>query len=142
MGRSTMIEMKSLGWRLAPLAILIAVALVAWLPLIRWGTPTVVDGYPLGQRADCADGCPRFNAAASAWLDSAVPGHAAIADLELFVPDYRDSAGNQILISRSGGTDYVAVIHLTDGLIRAIQVGCGVGVDPDRCFTSAPMTVR
>jgi hypothetical protein len=136
-----MSPMKTLGWRLAPIAILVAIALVAWLPLIHWGAPPVVDGYPLGVRAGCADGCPRFNAAASAWLDSAVPGHAAIDRIELFVPDYRDSEGNRILMNRSGGTDFIAVIHLADGSTRAIQVGCGVGIDPDRCFTSAPMTI-
>jgi hypothetical protein len=136
-----MVTMKALGRRLAPLAILVAIALVAWLPLIRWGAPTIVDGYPLGTRAGCADGCPRFIAAASAWLDSAVPGHAAIDHIELFVPDYRDSEGNTILMNRSGGTDFIAVIHLADGTTRAIQVGCGVGVDPDRCFTSPPLAI-
>ncbi|HEX5823139.1 MAG TPA: hypothetical protein VFY18_01650, partial [Candidatus Limnocylindrales bacterium] len=141
MVRSTMVEMRSLARHLAPLAVLLAVALVAWLPLIQWGTPTVLDGYPLGTRAACADSCPRFTAAAVAWLDSAVPGHAPVDQIELFVPDYRDSAGNRILMNRSGGTDYVAVIHLADRSVRAIQVGCGVGVDPDRCFTSAPMTM-
>jgi hypothetical protein len=136
-----MVAMKSLARRLTPLAIVVAVALVAWAPLIRWGTPTVVDGYPLGTRARCADGCPRFIAAARAWLDSAVTGHAAIDRIELFVPDYRDAEGNTIVMARSGGTDYIAVIHLADGTTRAVQVGCGVGIDPDRCFTSAPMTI-
>jgi hypothetical protein len=136
-----MAAMRTLSWRLAPLAIVVAVALVAWLPLIPWGTPTVVDGYPLGTRAGCADGCPLFDAAASTWLDTTVPAHAAIDRIELFVPDYRDSEGNTILMTRSGGTDYIAVIHLADGSIRAIQVGCGVGVDPDRCFTSPPRTI-
>lgn len=134
-----MVEMKSVGLRLAPLAIIVAVALVAWLPLIRWGTPTIVDGYPLGTRPGCPDGCPRFIAAASAWLETAVPSHAPVDQIELFVPAYRDSAGNTILMNRSGGTDYVAVIHLEDGKVRAIQVGCGVGVDPDRCFTTPPI---
>ena len=136
-----MAAMKTLCRRLAPLAILVAIGFVAWLPLIHWGTPTVVDGYPLGREAPCDHGCPRFTAAASAWLDAAAPGHAAIDHIELFVPDYRDSAGNQILTTRSGGTDYIAVVHLAEGSVRAIQVGCGVGIDPDRCFTSAPMTI-
>jgi hypothetical protein len=136
-----MVAMKSLGRRLAPLVILLAIGFVAWLPLIRLGTPTVVDGYPLGSRAACDDGCPRFNAAATAWLDTAIPGHAAIDRIELFVPDYRDSEGNTILMTRSGGADVIAVLHLADGSTRAIQVGCGVGIDPDRCFTSAPMTI-
>jgi hypothetical protein len=136
-----MVAMKALGRRLAPLVILMAIGFVAWLPLIHLGTPAVVDGYPLGSPAACADGCPRFNAAASAWLDTAAPGHAAIDRIELFVPDYRDSAGNQILTTRSGGTDYIAVLHLADGTVRAIQVGCGIGIDPERCFTSAPMTI-
>ena len=136
-----MAAVKTLGLRVAPVAIVVAVALVAWGPLIRWGTPTVVDGYPLGTRVDCADGCPRFIAAASAWLDTAVAGHAAIDHIELFVPDYRDPQGNTIVMTRSGGTDFIAVIHLADGSVRAIQVGCGVGIDPERCFTSAPMTI-
>jgi len=136
-----MAALKTLGRRLAPLAILLGIALVAWLPLIHRATPTFVDGYPLGAGANCAESCPRFMAAASAWLDTAAPGHAAIDRIELFVPDYRYAEVNQILVTRSGGTDYIAVIHLGDGSTRAIQVGCGVGVDPERCFTSAPMTI-
>lgn len=134
--------MKSFRRLLAPpaIALALAIALVGWLALVRWDVPTVVDGYPIGVPARCADGCPLFRDAASAWLDTAHPGHSRVDRIDLFVPNYRDRDGNVILMNRSGGTDYIAVIHLADGSVRAIQVGCGVGIDPERCFTSQPMT--
>lgn len=130
--------MKPLRRRLLLGVGLSAVSLVAWLGMVRWSVPTVIDGYPIGQPAACADACPKFAAAASAWLDTTFPGHGPIDRIELFEPDCRDANGNLILTTRSGGRDYIAVIH-ADARVRAIQVGCGVGIDPDRCFTSSPM---
>ena len=131
--------MKSRTRRLALTASFLAVGLVAWLAFARLNAPTVVDGYPLGEPAKCADRCPLFRDTASAWLDTTLPGHAKVDRIELFVPNYRDAAGNLILMTRSGGTDYIAVIHLADGSVRATQVGCGVGVDQNRCSTSPPL---
>jgi len=130
--------MKSRTRRLALTASFLAAALVAWLGMIRWSMPTVIDGYPIGPPAACADTCPKFAATASAWLDTTFPGHGPIVRIELFEPDCHDANGNLLLTNRSGGRDYIAVIH-ADGRVRAIQVGCGVGIDPDRCFTSSPI---
>jgi hypothetical protein len=101
----------------------------------------VIDGYPIGAAASCADGCPLFVNAARAWLDTATPVHAAVDRIDLFQPDYRDSQGHLLLTTRSGGRDYIAVIHLADGAVRAIEVGCGVGIEPEQCFTKPPMTI-
>ena len=130
--------MKSRTRRLALTAAFLASGLVAWLAIVRLNVPTVVDGYPLGEPANCAERCPRFRDAASAWLDTTVPGHARVDKIDLFVTNYRDADGSLILMTRSGGTDYIAVIRLADGSVRAIHVGCGVGIDPDRCFTIPP----
>jgi hypothetical protein len=35
----------------------------------------------------------------------------------------------------------IALIHLADGSRRAIQVQCGIGIDPNVCYTSSPMKV-
>jgi hypothetical protein len=125
-----MVEVKLLAPRAALAAAVLAVALVGGLALVRWNVPTVVDGYPIGEAAGCADRCALFSAEASRWLDMDVPSHATIERIELFVPDYRDPRGDRIIVNGSGGTQYVAVMHLADGTVRAIEVGCGVGIDP------------
>ena len=69
-------------------------------------------------------------------LDQTVPGHSPINRTDLLNPTYRTAAGDQVSLSRSGGTgDYVAVMSLADGTVRAIHVACGSGIDPDRCST-------
>jgi hypothetical protein len=136
-----MVAMSSLRRPLLVVAVVLVAALGLWLGMARWSIPTVVDGYPIGAPASCADRCPRFINAAAAWLDAAAPGHAAVGRIDLFEPDYHDANGNVLLTTRSGGRDYIAVIHLADGTIRAIEVGCGVGIDPELCFTKPPMTV-
>ena len=133
-----MVEMRSLTPRVVLTAAVLAVALVGGLALVRWRVSTVVDGYPIGEAARCANRCALFSAEASRWLDINVPGHATIERIELFVPDYRDSRGNRVLVNGSGGTQYIAVMHLAGGAVRAIEVGCGVGIDPSRCSTSPP----
>ncbi len=110
-------EVKSRTRRLALTVSVVTVALIAWLALARLDIPTVVDGYPIGAVAACADRCPRFKDVASAWLDTAAPGHSPVDRIELFVPNYR------VVMNRSGGTDYIAVIHLADGSVRAIHGG-------------------
>jgi hypothetical protein len=135
-----MVPMTTLRRRFLLAFVVLVAMLAVWLGTIRWSTPTVIDGYPIGAPASCADGCPLFVDAATQWLDTAAPGHAAVDRIELFQPDYRDANGNLLLTTRSGGRDYIAVIGLADGTVRAIEVGCGVGIEPDQCFTKPPMT--
>jgi hypothetical protein len=94
------------------------------------GGPPVVDGYPLGEIATCEDGCQRFVDAGSQWLDREAPGHRQVVSVEV------RWLGTPILLTRSGGNgDFVVVLHLDDGSMRAIFVLCGVGLDHDQCFT-------
>ena len=46
--------------------------------------------------------------------------------------------GEQILLARSGGPTVAAVLRLEDGTIRAVLVGCGIGIDPDACAVIDP----
>jgi hypothetical protein len=92
--------------------------------------PTTIDGYPIGAVATCQDGCDRFVAHARAWLDQADPQHARVATAEV------RHLGADIVITRSGGNgDFVVVLGLVDGSVRATFVLCGIGVARDRCFT-------
>lgn len=136
-----MVPMTTLRRRLFLAAVILVAGLGLWLAMVRWSIPPVIDGYPIGRAASCGDGCQRLTQAAGAWLDTAAPGHATVDRIELFDPDYRDANGNLLLTSGSGGPTSIAVIHLADGSVRAIEVACGVGIHPDQCFTKPPMTV-
>jgi hypothetical protein len=122
---------------------LIAVALL----LVGCGQvfgPARVDGLPIGDKAPCGAGeCDREIAFARGWLDAASPGHAPIRSVSVHLPDFRDDAGNHILMARSGGRTVVAVLRLEDGSIRAVLLGCGLGIEPDRCgLVDAPRGAR
>lgn len=84
----------------------------------------MIDGLQVGRRADADE---RFVTFASARLDEAEPGHAEIAAVEAYEPHPPRGP-------RSGGRDLVIVFRLVDGSVRALHVGCGVGVEVDRCF--------
>jgi hypothetical protein len=101
--------------------------------------PPRVDGIPIGSTAPCSYGnCDRETAFARAWLDTKAPGHAAVRAVEIHLPDYRAANGDHLLLTRSGGRTVVAVLRLEDGSIRAVLIGCGVGVEPDRCGVMKP----
>ena len=135
--------MPSIRKRLALATVLIAAIGAVWLGIVRMAMPPqVIDGYPIGPAAQCGDQCTRLTATVSGWLDVSAPRHSPVERIDLFDPDYRDSNGNQIIADGSGGRAVIAVIHLADGTQRAIQVTCGVGIDPNACLTSAPMRVR
>ena len=134
--------MPSIRKGLVVAAVLIAAIGAAWLGIVQVTLPPpVIDGYPIGLPAQCGDTCARATATASGWLDASAPRHAPVERIELFDPDYRDANGNYIIADGSGGHAVIAVIHLADGTVRAIQVTCGIGIDPNACITSAPMKV-
>ena len=91
--------------------------------------PNEIEGYLLGEPAHCAPICRQFTDYAATWLDDKAPGHSPIASADLWTLDHT-------FYLRSGSRgDYIVVLHLENGTARAILVGCGVGIDPDRCFT-------
>jgi hypothetical protein len=99
-----------------------------------------IDGLPVGDAVawdDVYEGY-RFSDFALADLDSSEPNHAPVGAIEAYVPDYRMADGQRLLLTRSGGNDLIIVMRLEDGSVRAIHVGCGAGVEPDRCFVGGP----
>jgi hypothetical protein len=120
---------------------------VAWLALGCAAGPPVPDPslavrgpdggllYPDPTAHDCAtvSRCADLTAEIARWAARTVP--------ELGQPDAVtfhgaiDDAGRHILLTRSGGGTWIAVVAWVDGTRRAVLVGCGVGVDPNRCFS-------
>lgn len=97
--------------------------------------PTFVDGWPIGETVACGvRDCGPFFDFAVADLDTSEPDHAPIVAIEAYVPDFRTWDGQRLLLTRSGGSDLIIVLRLEDGSVRAAFVGCGVGVEPFRCF--------
>ncbi len=104
---------------------------------------TFIDGLPVGDAVACGvENCARFSDFALADLDSSEPDHAPVVAIEAYTPDYRTADGQRLLLARSGGYDLIIVLRLEDGSVRAAHVGCGVGVEPDRCFLGPPTGVR
>jgi hypothetical protein len=99
-----------------------------------------IEGYPIGAPATCEARCELYYAEARSWLDGVAPSHAAIAQVQAYLPDYRNAQGSFLIADGSGGHAYVMVLALTDGTVRAVQVVCGIGIEPDIC-QSAPPTV-
>jgi hypothetical protein len=102
-----------------------------------------IDGLPVGESVACGvEDCRRFSDFALADLDSSEPDHPPVVAIEAYVPDYRTADGQRLLLTRSGGYDLIIVLRLEDGSVRAAYVGCGAGVEPDRCFLGPPPGVR
>lgn len=110
-----------------------AVAGVALAPrLLRGLAGPVVDGFPLGQRIDCAAtagvSCADIVTLATKALNARESGHAAVSawtvyDEDLNNPDLFD---NSMLHTTSGGV-FIVVFDLTDGSPHATCVYRGVG---------------
>ncbi len=120
-------------------SLLLGACLLALAIGVCGGGPVVVDGYRLGEPASCQILCEDFGNEAIRWLDRVSPGRASIDRIELRASDIRNANGDRMLLIRSGSRgDYIVVIHLADGSTRAVYVGCGIGIDPDRCFSADP----
>jgi hypothetical protein len=87
------------------------------------GCVSVIDGQPVGRRLEADE---RFSTFAIDTLDRTMPGHAEVVAVELYEPSPRP-------LHRSGGYDAIVVLRMADDTVRALYVGCGVGVT-DRCF--------
>ena len=99
----------------------------------------LIDGWPVGQEETCPEPnappgqLPEHwdcQAALALWLTTASegfdrrdPGHPVIIRASLHDEGaMRDAAGNQVLMTRSGGAPRVAVFELADGSVRAIGI--------------------
>ena len=88
---------------------------------------------PAGRDCPSVSRCADLTAEIARWAARVAP--------ELGLPDAVtfhgaiDAAGRHILLTRSGGGTWIAVVAWADGTRRAVIVGCGVGVDPNRCFS-------
>jgi hypothetical protein len=119
--------------------------LVLGIVACQAGVPpqTFIDGLPVGESVACGDeDCGRFSDFALADLDTREPDHAPVVAIEAYVPDYRTADGQRLLLTRSGGSDLIIVLRLEDGSVQAAYVGCGAGVEPDRCFLGPPPGAR
>ena len=47
-----------------------------------------------------------------------------------------DDAGQSIMLTRSGGGTYLAIVTFGNAELIGLKVGCGIGIDPDACFAS------
>jgi hypothetical protein len=91
--------------------------------------------HPSNPAADCAtlSRCADMLAEIGRWSERTAP--------ELGPPTSvtfhgaRDEVGNVILMTRSGGSTWIAVVTWSSGRRAAVVVGCGVGVDRERCFS-------
>jgi hypothetical protein len=65
---------------------------------------------------------------AASTLDDTAPGHAPVASVETYRPDYRAPDGGTILHTRgTAGGDAIVVFRLVDDSVRAFYVGCHAG---------------
>ena len=111
-----------------------SMSLVALLALVSaCGGRTYLDGFPVGERM-CSDVqavdwlCEGLTAFGVSALDEAEPGHAPVASVELYRPDYRTSDGGKILHTRgTAGGEAIVALRLADDTVRAFYVGCIAG---------------
>jgi hypothetical protein len=111
-----------------------------------FGANAVINGWPIGDEETCPSPnlplgaqAPEHwdcQAALSQWLTTATdafnersPAHAAYVRVTLHREGaLRDAAGNQVLMTRSGGCCHVVVFELADGSVHALGIG-HVGID-------------
>lgn len=93
--------------------------------------------YPGSRAYDCAaiNRCADVIAEVARWATWTAPelGEPASVTFHGAI----DAAGQEIMLSRSGGGTWIAVVTWPDGTRRAVVVGCGVGIDWTRCFSES-----
>ena len=91
--------------------------------------------YP-GQQLVCnADmRCPDMRAEIERWAAASAVDLGPIVEVRFH--GAVDDQGRHILLTRSGGGTYVAVVTFGDGSAVAVLVGCGIGVDTRACFVN------
>jgi hypothetical protein len=89
--------------------------------------------YP-GEEVGCAGTgeCADLLAEVDAWADAHERGRGAVVWVTLHEPASEDGTAG---IMRSGGSTWMAVVTFADGSRTALMVGCGVGIDPEMCFS-------
>jgi hypothetical protein len=90
-------------------------------------TGHVVDGFPVGNRVDCASigyGCDAVMNQAASALEAAFPGHASVVGSAVYEEDH----------SIRSGSLYIVVFALADGTHRATGAYCTVSGPGGACF--------
>jgi hypothetical protein len=101
----------------------------AGIPIMEGGEP-LYPGHQVG--CDVVDHCQNVLAEIDAFLAEHDPGQGPAASVTLHMPT---SAEGPRAMNRSGGGTWMAIITFGDGSRTALMVGCGVGIEPGRCFS-------
>ena len=78
--------------------------------------------------------CHDLRAEIDRWAARAAPEQRPILDIAFYT--FVDEAGQSIIMTRSGGGTYLAIVTFGGGEQIGLKVGCGIGVDPKACFAS------
>jgi hypothetical protein len=91
--------------------------------------------YP-GQALPCDPTmrCRELRAEIDRWAARAAPDHGPIVEVSFHT--FVDDAGQSIIMTRSGGGTYLAIVTFGGGEQIGLKVGCGIGIDADACFAS------
>ncbi|SRR5258705_8352355 len=79
--------------------------------------------------------CDDMRAEIDRWVAREMPDRGPVADVSFhtFVDEQGDG---HILMVRSGGGTWLAVVTLAHGEQIGLSVGCGIGIDHDACFAN------
>ena len=91
--------------------------------------------YP-GARVDCVPSirCDDMRGEIDRWVARSAPTRGPVLDVSFH--GFIDESGGIILMNRSGGGTWLAVVTLADGGRIGLSVGCGVGISPEVCFAN------
>jgi hypothetical protein len=92
--------------------------------------------YP-GETITCQPSmhCDDLRAEVERWVAREMPDRGPVADISFHT--FVDERGEgRLSMVRSGGGTWLAVVTLADGAQIGLSVGCGMGIDPKRCFAS------
>src|SRR6185503_5325504 len=86
--------------------------------------PNVPNHEPAPVVWDCQAALSVWLSTATAAFDERFPGHAAYVRVTLHDEwTVTDAGGNQVLLTRSGGSPRVVVFELADGSVHALGIG-------------------